>query len=115
MSFKDRLKARRNALGLTLEEVGNAVGVSKTTVARWESGIISSLRGDKINKLAAVLSCEPSYLMEWEENEDRLDINSIEYAIYGEARNLDEDEKRQLLELARLMRKKRREAMNGKE
>ena len=38
-----------------------------------------------------------------------LDIDTLEYALYGEARELDEDEKMQLLELAKLMRKKRQE------
>ena len=30
---------RRKELGLTLEEVGNAVGVSKSTVKKWENGL----------------------------------------------------------------------------
>ena len=35
MDFKDTIKARRKELGLTLEEVGQIVGVSKTTIQRW--------------------------------------------------------------------------------
>lgn len=38
---------RRKELGLTLEEVGNAVGVSKSTVKKWENGFISNMRRDK--------------------------------------------------------------------
>lgn len=33
---------RRKELGLTLEEVGKAVGVSKSTVKKWENGFISN-------------------------------------------------------------------------
>lgn len=50
---------RRKELGLTLEEVGNAVGVSKSTVKKWENGFISNMRRDKIEKLAKVLEISP--------------------------------------------------------
>lgn len=54
---------RRKALGLTLEEVGNAVGVSKSTVKKWESGGISNMRRDKIEKLAKILEISPIRLL----------------------------------------------------
>lgn len=63
MEIKEIIKTRRLQLGLTLEEVGNAVGVSKTTVQRWESGNISNLRRDKIAKLAKVLDLNPVTLV----------------------------------------------------
>ena len=62
----DRIKQRRKELGLTLEEVGNAVGVGKSTVKKWETGFISNMRRDKIPKLAAVLQTTPEDLMVWE-------------------------------------------------
>lgn len=54
---------RRKELGLTLEEVGNAVGVSKSTVKKWENGFISNMRRDKIEKLAKVLEISPIRLL----------------------------------------------------
>ena len=63
MEIKDIIKPRRIQLGLTLEEVGKAVGVSKTTVQRWESGNISNLRRDKIAKLAKILDLDPVSLV----------------------------------------------------
>ena len=72
MEFNDILRARRNALNLTLEEVGEAVGVSKTTVMRWESGEIKNLRRDKIYKLAQILCIEPSVLMGWKNDRDNI-------------------------------------------
>ena len=50
---------RRKELGLTLEEVGNAVGVGKSTVRRWENGMIKNMGRDKIAALAAVLHMDP--------------------------------------------------------
>lgn len=70
MEFKDVLKSRREELGLTLDDVGSAVGVSKATVQRWESGIIKNLRRDKIRDLAKVLRVSPIYLMGWDDELD---------------------------------------------
>ena len=53
------IKQRRKELGLTLEEVGNLVGVSKSTVKKWESGYIKNMRSDKIKLLAYALRVSP--------------------------------------------------------
>ena len=63
MDLKDIIKPRRLELGLTLEEIGNYVGVSKATVLRWENGNISNLRRDKIIKLAEILKINPMSLV----------------------------------------------------
>lgn len=55
---------RRKELGLTLEEVGNAVGVSKSTVKKWETGYISNMRRDRINALAKILKLNPNVLID---------------------------------------------------
>ena len=68
MEFRDILRTRRKDLGLTLDEVGRAVGVSGATVSRWENGDIENIRRDKIAKLAEVLEVTPAYLMGWPES-----------------------------------------------
>jgi repressor LexA len=65
MNINDRIAARRRELGLTLEELGDAVGVSKSTVRKWETGYIENMRQDKISKLSKALQCSPAYLMGW--------------------------------------------------
>ena len=50
---------RRKELGLTLEEVGKAVGVGKSTVRKWENGMIKNMGRDKIAALASVLHLDP--------------------------------------------------------
>ena len=54
MDFGERIKQLRMANGLTLEQVGDAVGVGKSTVRKWETGQIANMRRDKIAKLAPV-------------------------------------------------------------
>ena len=56
---KYNIEQRRKELGLTLEEVGKAVGVSKSTVKKWETGYINNMKSDKIALLANVLQISP--------------------------------------------------------
>ena len=63
MKIGDIIKTRRLALGLTLEDVGARVGVGKSTVRKWEIGLIENMRRDKIAKLAEVLEIDPNILV----------------------------------------------------
>lgn len=63
MSFGPRIKSRRLEVGLTLEDVGKAVGVTKATVMRWESEEIRNLRKDRLEPLAYALSTTVDYLL----------------------------------------------------
>ena len=60
------IKTRRKELGITLEDIGNYVGVSKATVQRWETGSISNMRRDRIKKLSEILRIAPEILLEAE-------------------------------------------------
>ena len=53
------IKLRRSELNLTLEDIGNAVGVGKSTVKKWENGFISNMKRDKIALLADILQVSP--------------------------------------------------------
>lgn len=67
MDLKDKILARRQELGLTLEDVAKVVGVGKSTVRKWETGYIENMRRDKIAKLAEALHTTPADLMGWED------------------------------------------------
>lgn len=64
MDFGKIIMDRRHELGLTLEQVGDYVGVGKSTVRKWEAGTIQNLRRDKIALLAAVLRMDPLDLLD---------------------------------------------------
>lgn len=67
MNMHEKIKRLRKQHNLTLEQVGNIVGVSKSTVRKWENGDIANMRRDKIASLAKALHTTPAYLMGWEE------------------------------------------------
>ena len=69
LTIGQKIKVLREKNGLTLEQVGSAVGVGKSTVRKWETGIIANMRRDKIAALARVLHTTPAYLMGWEEDQ----------------------------------------------
>ena len=67
MDIGERIRILRAQQGLTLEEVGQRVGVGKSTVRKWESGQIANMRRDKIALLAQAFGVTPAYLMGWKE------------------------------------------------
>ncbi len=69
MNMGDKIKQLRNEKGMTLEELGNKVGVGKSTVRKWETGIIANMKRDKILKVSEALGTSPAYLMGWNEED----------------------------------------------
>lgn len=63
-----KIRDLRQLHGLTLEQIAQQVGVGRSTVRKWETGLISNMRRDKIAKLAAALHTTPGYLMGWEDD-----------------------------------------------
>ena len=62
-----KIKQLRLERGMTLEQVAKIVGVGKSTVRKWETGMIANMGRDKIALLAVALGTTPAYLMGWEE------------------------------------------------
>lgn len=85
-SMGTRIKNLRLENNMTLEELGNKVGVGKSTVRKWENGMIANMRRDKIAKLADALNVSPAYLMGW--NESSAPAATIElYNVHCETKN----------------------------
>ena len=69
MNIGDRIRERRENLGLSLEAVGTELGVHRSTVMRYENGDTQRIPLPVIEKLAAILKTTPTYLMGWENND----------------------------------------------
>lgn len=91
MGLKENLKNRRLELNLTLDDVSKRLSISKPTLQRYESGIISNIPSDKIEKLAVILETTPSYLMGWEEKpmEIKLSLTEEEKCLIEKYKSLD--------------------------
>lgn len=67
MEMGEKIRILRLKKEMTLEELGSKVGVGKSTVRKWENGIIANMKRDKIKLLADALETTPAYLMGWED------------------------------------------------
>lgn len=62
---KNIYDARKKA-GLTLEELGKKVGVSKATIKRYETGEIPNIPSDRIELIAKATGVSESFIMGWD-------------------------------------------------
>ncbi len=69
-----RIKEARKSRGLTLAELGNKIGLSESNTQRYESGRISSVSVELINKIAKALNVSPAFLMGWEDDNNVVPI-----------------------------------------
>ena len=63
MTPGDRIRQARKAAGLTQQQVADTVGVTKSSVAQWESGQTKNLRGENLVKASKVLGTNPEWLI----------------------------------------------------
>lgn len=64
------LKEKRLEKKLTLEQVGEIVGVGKSTVRKWENGMIENMGRDKIVSLSKALGISPLDILGIRDSED---------------------------------------------
>lgn len=77
MEMGQKIYNLRVQKGMTLEELGNMVGVGKSTVRKWENGMIANMKRDKILKVSEALGTTPAYLMGWEDEEKITSLHNI--------------------------------------
>lgn len=111
MSIK--IKQLRLEKGMTLEQVANIVGVGKSTVRKWETGMIANMKRDKIALLAKALGTTPAYLMGWKEDDKQNSpaepkLTEGEEMLLHLFRRVPEDQQTMVLEMIRV-------ALNRKE
>lgn len=66
MDVGKRIKERRKQLGMSAERVAEIMGVSPSTVYRYESKEIKGMSIEKLIPIAKALQTTPAYLMGWE-------------------------------------------------
>ena len=105
--FPQKIKELRLQRGMTLEQVGDIVGVGKSTVRKWETGMIANMRRDKIALLAKALGTTPAYLMGWNDADkantpDKLKLTEGEELLLNLFRQIPEDQQKVFLEMGRV-------------
>lgn len=100
--INDRIRERRIALGLTLLEIADFLGVKEATAQRYESGAIKSIGHETISRLSEILKCSPSYLMGWDDApaltyKESFSLSDLEKEIIRKFRTLNNGERSMFL------------------
>ncbi|EGO8897408.1 XRE family transcriptional regulator, partial [Enterococcus faecalis] len=68
MTIGEKMKLRRKQLKISADEIASALGVSRSTIFRYEKGEIEKLPTESLRIIAEVLKTTPEELMGWTEN-----------------------------------------------
>ena len=58
-----RMRNRREELNMSYQTLSEKVGISKSTLQRYETGYIKNMPVDKLEEIANALQVSPAYLM----------------------------------------------------
>ena len=72
MKINEKIRSLRKQKDMTLEDVAKLVGVSRQTIQRYESGVISNIPYDNIVLLAKAFGVHPGVLMGWNESQAQI-------------------------------------------
>lgn len=61
-----RIHQKRKEMGMSLEELGDKLGVSRQCVSKWESNGVKNIDRDYIAKMAQIFHVSPAWLMGFE-------------------------------------------------
>lgn len=65
MTLGERIKAAREGLKMTQEELGALCNTTKQTIFKYETGIVTNIPLDRLELLAEKLGVTPAYLTGW--------------------------------------------------
>ena len=104
VTIHERIKHRREELGISATEAARMIGVSRATLYRYEKADISKIPSEMLDKISEIYNISLNELMGHAyKSDDDVFMN----AMLNEVRYLSKDAKNQLLAMARFL--------NGKE
>lgn len=96
-----RIKAAREAAGLSAKELADKIGISQTRLSNWEQGINRPM-ADHIAVIASALGVSTDTLLGTTSQAASVDIITLQRGM----KNMSPEEQKKLVEMARLMFKK---------
>ncbi len=107
------LKLLRTQHKMSQKEIGNIFHASQNTVSQWENGTRKPSY-EIIQEIADYFEVSVDYLLGREERKPTLDeqLEGIEFALYGEVKELTDAQKQDILDYARF-KKAQWEKENG--
>ena len=66
MTVGERIRSEREYLGISQTDLAKRVGVSKQTLYKYETNVITNIPSNIIENIATVLNISPCILMGWD-------------------------------------------------
>ena len=76
MTLGEKIRKRRIELGMTMDDLGNAIGVQRSAINKYEKGFITDLMRSTIQALANALNVSPLYLL-GDDDEDQARLEAL--------------------------------------
>lgn len=68
MTVGDRIRKKREMIGMSQTELAEKLKISKQTLYKYEKNIVTNVPSNKIEEIADILKVSESYLMGWDKN-----------------------------------------------
>ena len=134
MTVGQRIKERRKEIGMSAEQVAAELGVSPSTIYRYENGEIEKMGIDKLEPVAKTLRTTVAVLMGWDEPSEtnaktnntsthdiqltgkgeRASDDDIKFALFGGDGEITDEMYEEVKKFAQFIKQKEREKGNGK-
>ena len=89
----ERIRELREERNLSYQQLGDILGVSKSTVFRWESGETANISRATIHALSVYFMVNPLYIMGLSDEKDKLPMDAFEEDIVKRFRQLTNSQK----------------------
>lgn len=100
MTVGERIEQKRKENNLSMEALGDLLGVGKSAINKWEKGYVQRISRPMIIKMAKIFDCDPAWLGGYSDSEtsdnantDSEDNKEIAVAVkkYKQYKNLPEE------------------------
>lgn len=100
MNAGERIKMLRKQKGISAESIAEKIGVSPSTIYRYENNDIASMKIDNLKSIAKILGVDASYLMGWQDLDTLASVSGSELRLIELSRNLNTEGLSRLLSYA---------------
>jgi transcriptional regulator with XRE-family HTH domain len=111
MTLGEKIRKRRIELNMTMDDLGNAIGVQRSAINKYEKGMITDLKRSTIHALATALQVSPLYLLDDDNgDEERLEAlhqNPQLGLLFDRSRKMSEADVEFMLQMADRILKER--------
>ncbi|HEL0246035.1 TPA: helix-turn-helix transcriptional regulator [Streptococcus equi subsp. zooepidemicus] len=100
MDIGAKLKQRRLEVNVSVEELAKKLGVSKTTIYRYEKGEILKVPTEVLEKISKILNTNPAYFMGWSDTPTPVQTQTLQEIIVT-SKQLEQPRQEKVLDFAK--------------